>query len=269
MTFRRQVSGSIEYLERSSEGGPVVVLLHGIGSGAASFAPLISHLPLHWRVIAWNAPGYGESEPLADEWPLAADYAAALKGFLDRLAIDRVFLVCHSLGCLMGAAFAVAQGDRVERLLLGSPALGHGVARGGVLTPAAQVRIDELERMGPETFAAARATRLVFQPEANPEIVDRVRQGMARVRAPGYPQAARMLASGMLLADTERLRVTTDVVVGAEDVVTPPEGARRVHEALRPAERGRLILAPLVGHAIYQQAPDAFASALKTLVQPG
>lgn len=267
MTFEQRISEGIEYLERPAR-GPVVVLMHGIGSSAASFASVLPYLPDDWRVVAWNAPGYAGSEPLPFEWPLAADYAAALKRFLDRSAIDRAFLAGHSLGCLIGAAFAAAYGDSVLRLLLASPALGHGVPRGAQLGPEAQARIDDLTKLGPKAFAAARAARLVYEPETNSEIVARVREEMARVRPPGYAQAVRMLASGRLLDDAKRLQVPTDVIVGSNDVVTPSDSAQRTHQALRPAWRGNFTMLPAVGHAICQQAPAGFASALVALAEP-
>src|SRR5690606_12047307 len=121
-------------------------------------------LPRDWRIIAWNAPGYGRSRPLDAEWPLALDYADALRGFLDSLGLDKVLLVGHSLGCLTGAAFAAAHRDRVARLLLSSPALGHGVPRGAALSPAAQARIDDLANLGADEFARQRAPRLVHDP---------------------------------------------------------------------------------------------------------
>ncbi|MGD9864812.1 MAG: alpha/beta fold hydrolase [Pseudodonghicola sp.] len=261
-------AGGISWLERPGT-GPVLVLLHGIGSQAASFTPLLPHLAPELRVIAWNAPGYAGSVPLADDWPVAADYARALERFLDAVApAAPVTLLGHSLGALIATSFAAARRDRVARLVLASPALGHGMARGGTLSAAAQSRIDDLERMGAEAFAAARADRLVFQPEANPETVALVRGGMSRVTLPGYAQAARMLASGRLLDDAERLAVPTDVIVGTEDRVTPPEGARRAHAALRGTARGRLTEIPAAGHAIYQQAPARFAAALELTPEP-
>lgn len=261
-------TGGISWLERPGP-GPALVLLHGIGSQAASFTPLLPHLAPTLRVIAWNAPGYGGSEPLAQDWPVASDYARALERFLDTVApATPVTLLGHSLGALMGTAFAATHRDRVRRLLLAAPALGHGMARGGTLSAAAQSRIDDLERMGAEDFAAARAARLVFDPAANPDIVALVRGAMSKVTLPGYAQAARMLASGRLLDDAERLSVPTDVIVGAEDQVTPPEGARRAHAALRGAARGTFTLIPEAGHAIYQQAPARFAAALELTPEP-
>jgi pimeloyl-ACP methyl ester carboxylesterase len=267
MIPREQVSAGIEYLERPARSGPVFVLLHGIGSNAGAFMPLLDHLPSDWRVIAWNAPGYGRSRPLDAEWPLALDYAAALRGFLDSLELDRIILVGHSLGCLIGAAFAAAHGDRVARLLLSSPALGHGVPRGAALSPASQARIDDLAKLGPEDFAKLRAARLVHEPERNPQIVDRVRDAMACVTMDGYRPAVRMLASGRLLDDAERLQVQTDLIVGQGDLVTPPESAQRAHAAVHSEWRGSLTLVPEAGHALYQQAPAAFAAALGALVE--
>lgn len=264
MTVTEHIVDGIEYLERSGKGGPVLVLLHGIGSNAGSFRTLLPELPSDWRVIAWNTPGYGNSTPLAAEWPLAFDYAGALHRMLNALKLERVLLAGHSLGTLIGAAYAAAHRDRVARLLLASPALGHGMAR-GVLSPAARARIDDLERLGGPAFAAARAARLVHLPDAHPELVARVEIAMGQVKSPGYGAAARMLASGRLIDDARRLFVPTDVIVGAEDLVTPPDGAMRVHEALRPEARGSLTIVPEAGHALYQQAPAGFAAALEAL----
>jgi len=85
---------------------------------------------------------------------------------------------------------------------------------------------------------------------------------MARVSLPGYAQAARMLASGRLVADAAGLTVTTDVITGAEDQVTPAEGAAQLHQCLPPAAQGRFIALPDTGHAIYQQEPTRFADAI-------
>jgi pimeloyl-ACP methyl ester carboxylesterase len=258
-------AGEIEYLERQGD-GEALVLLHGIGSHAASFTGVLDHLAPGRRVIAWNAPGYGGSAPLAEDWPEAGDYARSLERFADALSLSRMTLMGHSLGALMAAAFATAHRERVGRLILASPALGHGVRRGGGLSPAAQGRIDDLTRQGPEAFARARAPRLVHDPDANPAIVAAVAAAMARVTMPGYAQAVRMLASGQLLDDAGRLTLPTDVIVGANDLVTPPDGASRAHAALRGKARGRLIIVPEAGHAIYLQTPEAFAAVLA--VQP-
>ncbi|MEO0382615.1 MAG: alpha/beta fold hydrolase [Pseudomonadota bacterium] len=261
MAWAEHTLDGISYLEREGS-GPCVVMLHGIGSNAHAFTGITPHLPADLRLIAWNAPGYLGSAPLDALWPVAADYANMLLGHFDGLGLTSAHLVGHSLGALMGAAFAANNPARVDSLLLASPALGHRVPRGGSLSAAAQARIDDLDVLGPKAFAQSRAERLVFEPEKNPNVLETVRRAMAAVRLPGYRQAVRMLASGRLLDDAQRLAVPTAVMVGMEDVVTPPDGAQRLFVALPSAWRGGLTQVPAAGHALYQQTPTAFAETL-------
>lgn len=263
--IERRTSGGISYLERGSAGGPVLVLLHGIGSNARSFTPVMKRLAASWRVIAWNAPGYGGSAPLDADWPVARDYARALEAFVERLGLERMFLAGHSLGTLIAARFAVDNGGCLNGLLLASCATGHGVPQGGPLSAAAQRRLDDLDLMGAERFAAQRAARLVFEPERNPLMVEQVRTAMAAISRPGYAAAVRMLASGRLAEDAARLAVPTGVIVGAEDLVTPSEASRAIHLAIPAPWRGAFDVVPGAGHALHQQAPDAFVAALETL----
>ncbi len=173
------------------------------------------------------------SQPLAAEWPDASDYAAALNRLLARLDISRCILLGHSLGALIAARFALVSPKRVTTLFLVSPALGHAVERGAALPPAVARRIEDLDRLGAEQFAAARAPLLLGDPAGQPDVLQAVASAMAAVRRPGYDQAARMLASGRLLEDAAKIDVPTAVLVGSKDTITPPANARRVFDALR------------------------------------
>jgi hypothetical protein len=88
--------GRVSY--RSCGSGPVVVLLHGISSGAASWLQCALKLESQARVIAWNAPGYGRSTPLTISQPKAVDYARRLQDMLQALEVEQCVLVGHSLG---------------------------------------------------------------------------------------------------------------------------------------------------------------------------
>lgn len=260
-------AAGITYLRRDGASDQTVVLLHGIGSNARSFLPVIERLPADWRIIAWNAPGYGGSMHLAEDWPAAARYADALARLLDALAIGHAAVAGHSLGALMAASFAVHHPARTQNLLLASPALGHGASPGSVLPAPAAARLESLERLGPEAFADEAAARLVHQPEAYAEAVFAVRREMAAIDPRGYGQAVRMLASGLLLDDAARLAVPAAVIVGEQDAVTPPGNAARLHAAIPAVWRGPLTVVPQVGHALAAQAPDAFVSAITACVR--
>lgn len=259
--FRDHSSGGFGWRERPGA-GPVLVCLHGIGSQPSAFDALADALP-GWHVIAWDAPGYGRSDPLGADWPVAADYAQALGRFADHLGLARFHLLGHSLGTLIGAAFARACPERVLSLTLAACAQGGGAAP-GILPEAPAARLRDLAALGPEGFARARAPRLVFRPEDNPALVDAVADGMARVKMPGYGQAVRMLASGDLAADCAALTVPTAVIVGVEDIITPPAQSQRAHAALPQPARGVLVSVPGTGHALPQQAPAALAATIQT-----
>lgn len=257
----RRVAG-IDVLRRAgSHNGLPIVLLHGVGSNASSFTPLMEALDPSLDVYAWDAPGYGASQPLAMRSPHPSDYATALSSTLDALELGRTVLVGHSLGALFAGSFAAAHPERVAALAMLSPALGYRVPTGGVLPPNVQSRIDDLERLGPEAFAASRAARLVYNPDTKPEVLARTRSAMAALNQDGYAQAVRALGHGDLMADAARIAAPTCVAVGAEDVVTPPAGARALHGVLTHSSGYHEFAA--AGHALPQEAPVAVARLLE------
>ena len=79
--------GSTCLLEAGA-GPETIVLLHGISSGAGSWASCVPFLAPHARVIAWDAPGYGKSSPLPAPIPKATDYALRLAALVEALDLD-------------------------------------------------------------------------------------------------------------------------------------------------------------------------------------
>lgn len=262
---KREVAGGIGYLRRRGQNTATpLVLLHGIGSNAGSFAALLATMPPALDVLAWDAPGYAQSAHLPLSTPSPRDYAAALAKFLDTLNLHCVALAGHSLGALFAASFARHYPDRVSALALISPALGYGVTPGAALPAGVQARIDEIRELGPAAFAKKRAARLVGNPQARPDVVAAVEAAMAAVDPEGYVQAVHALGAGALVADAATIAAPTTVVVGALDQITPPANARRAHAALRHAAAFHQI--PDAGHALPQEQPTALAPILAQLV---
>ncbi len=262
-------AGGVSLLTRAGEAGAIpLVLLHGIGSNAQTWAATMTALDPAIPVIAWNAPGYGESEPVDASTPTPSHYAERLAALLDALEMPRVMVAGHSLGCLFAGRFAATYPDRVAGLAVFSPALGNRMAAGGTLPPGQQARIDDLRTLGPAGFAQARGARLVFNADAKPDILKGVQTAMAAVDPAGYAQAVHALASGDLLADcatlaAARIRVASVVGTGAEDLVTPPANAEAAHAALRCATT--LLCVANAGHALPQEDPVAVANLLNEL----
>lgn len=239
--------------------GPVVLLLHGISSGAASWLPCASLLAAHARVIAWDAPGYGASSPLAEKARRAADYAVRLQGLVRALDLRPAVIVGHSLGALMAAAYlAQAEPDRrPARVLLASPAQGYGAA--GKEQKAAEIarqRLDALATLG-VTGLADRGPARLLSPNADAGAREWVRWNISRLNPDGYRQAVAMLCADDIDAYLARRPegVAVEIGCGTLDVVTPPIGA----EAL--AQRFGLPFTPIpgAGHACYIEQAAAVA----------
>ncbi len=231
------------------------VLLHGIGSASASWACQLhaARGRADLRVLAWDAPGYGESSALAGAAPDAGAYARRLWDWLDGVgAIAPLVLVGHSLGAVMATRAARLQPPRVHRLVLLSPARGYGSAPDAERRKKLDDRLSLLERLGPQGLARERAAAML-SPHARPELVDAVRATMARIDPAGYTQAARLLDQADLLGDLAQVRCPVDVASGSADAITPPAACQAVAAAAGQPWRD---LGP-VGHACALEAADA------------
>jgi pimeloyl-ACP methyl ester carboxylesterase len=224
----------IECLQAGAADQPVSqVLLHGIGSAAASWleqleaANRLAGEHGH-RLLAWNAPGYGESTRLAPECPVAADYANRLWHWLDALGVQHpVTVVGQSMGCLIAAAAARAQPARVARLVLFAPARGYGRADPTERERRRSERLDALRQQGPAGLAERRAPAML-SPAANADLIGYVRSLMARVSPAGYAQATEMLAQGDIDGDLATWRGPLVVASGEADRITPPDSCRDI-----------------------------------------
>jgi pimeloyl-ACP methyl ester carboxylesterase len=268
---RAEFGGSVITYREAGAGlpdRPALVLLHGVGSAAASFddqlAGLPDALPGGLRVVAWDAPGYGGSTCLAKDWPVAADYAAALEGFLESLGIRSCHLLGHSLGSLMAASFAADRPGRILSLTLASIAGGHARLPAAERDKMLAQRVGDVAELGPRQMAEKRGPRLLG-PEATPVMIRRVVDTMAAIRPDGYTQAARMLAAGDVKADIARLPAGMPVqfIYGDADVITPPARNAEV-AAVRPQAPVHVIAG--AGHAVYLEKPAPFNEALSRFV---
>lgn len=242
--------------------GAPLLLMHGIGSAGESFAPQMAALADRFRIIAWDAPGYGGSDDHPDPKPRPQDYAAVAAGLLDALGIARAHVLGHSLGGLMAGALARHHGARVDRLILASVAAGYRLAPADPYPPALQGRLDDFAALGASGVAEKRVARLCA-PDARPDAIAAVRRVMAKLRMPGYAQAVALLGQGDLIADAPAIAAPSLVICGDADVVTPPERCRAVAAAIAGARYQSL--GP-VGHACYVEDAPGFNAAVSAFL---
>lgn len=115
----------LSYLDQGH--GPAVLFVHGLLGSRHTWAAVTQRLVADHRVIAPDLFGHGDSAKPVGDYSLSA-HAASLRDLLDRLEIDRVTVVGHSLGGGIAMQFAYLFPDRVDRLVLvSSGGLGREV----------------------------------------------------------------------------------------------------------------------------------------------
>jgi pimeloyl-ACP methyl ester carboxylesterase len=111
--------GTVELEVFEGGQGRPLLFLHG-GSGLRPEAPFLNRLCETFRVVAPSHPGFGGSGlPL---WiDSIDDFAHIHLELIDRLGVDQVVLIGHSIGGWAAAEMATKATNRIDRLVLVGP----------------------------------------------------------------------------------------------------------------------------------------------------
>ena len=105
----------------SSEDGPTVVLLHGLGASSAFWRPVTAELEGTARTVVPDLLGFGASIRLGTHFHLD-DQAAAVVRLVERHGGGPVVLAAHSYGAAVAVTVARDRPDLVRQLVLINPA---------------------------------------------------------------------------------------------------------------------------------------------------
>jgi pimeloyl-ACP methyl ester carboxylesterase len=116
---------SIHYREVGQ--GPPLVMLHGTGPGASGWSNFRLTVPSFegdHRVIVPDLPRYGQSSKVPITGPRLTVLSKVIRGFLDRLGVERADFIGNSMGGQVAMKLAIDSPERVRRLVaIGSPPL--------------------------------------------------------------------------------------------------------------------------------------------------
>jgi pimeloyl-ACP methyl ester carboxylesterase len=248
--------GSVEYDDRGR--GDALLLLHAFPLARFMWDALAAALAPSFRVIAFDARGFGAS-PLG-EGPLTmdriADDAAEL---LDGLGVAQAVVGGCSMGGYAAFAFARRHPARLRALYLQDT---RAVADG---EEARRGRASLAERVLREGAAPAVDALLpkLLGATTQREQPGLVRALTARILATS-PQAIVNALHGLAArADSRetlpKLRVPTLVLAGSEDAIVPLAESDAMAQAIPGA---RLEIVPRAGHLANLEQPEAVAAAL-------
>ncbi|MEM1082105.1 MAG: alpha/beta fold hydrolase [Pseudomonadota bacterium] len=106
--------------------GEPLVLIHGFNADADNFNRVARHLVGHFRVLAPDLPGFGDTE-LIEGLDFRIDQQAdRVVAWMDRIGIKRCYLGGSSMGGYIACAIARKHPDRVRALWLLAPGGVHG-----------------------------------------------------------------------------------------------------------------------------------------------
>lgn len=242
--------------------GPPLVLLHAFPLGLSMWEAQAAALAASHRVIRFDARGFGASGPSAGPLTMEriADDAAAL---FDALGVERAVVGGCSMGGYAALAFARRHPERLRALYLQDTRAGADgeEARAGRLALAARVVAE-----GASVAADAFLPKLLGETtrRERPALVAELRERILATPARAIADALHGLAARSDSRPTlAGLRVPTLVLVGDEDVLTPPAESEAIASAVRAA---RLVVVPRAGHLANLEQPEAVNTALASFL---
>ena len=226
--------------------GEPLVLLHGFNADAHHFCQPSRWLGAHFRIIAPDLPGFGQTD-LADNSSLRIeDRAAEILDWLDGMGIHEFYLGGSSMGGYLSMAMARLAPDRVRALWLLAPGGLHTARHSAVFEEVAEGRHNPLVVRDRSDFL-----RLIDYCFVRPPWIPGPLQRFLTARGRQTAAQAQKLFDAMR-HDSEPvetlargLDTPTLMIWGQADQVLHPDGATVVNSLLSDCET---LILPSVGH---------------------
>ena len=251
---------AIEYDVRGE--GPALLLLHAFPLGLFMWDAQVEALCATHRVVRFDARGFGGTA--AGEGPLTmeriADDGALL---LDHLEIEKAVVGGCSMGGYAAFAFVRRHPQRLAGLVLQDTRAGADTAeaRANRATLAAKV-LNEGASAAVEAFLPKLVGETTHR--ERPDLVSGLRERILAATPQGIANALHGLAARADSRETlPSIAAPTLVLVGAEDVLTPPSEAATMAAAI---PRARLDVIPGAGHLANLENPAAVNAALRAFL---
>src|SRR5579884_1406372 len=167
----------IGFVEAGAGDATPIVFLHGVGSDKSVWHPQLEHFGRERRTVAFDYPGYGDSDP-APKGTTRDDYASAIISGMHELGIDRAHVCGLSLGGVVAIAMHHAAPKRCASLILADTYAGQPDGR--AIYERSVAGSADLPAM-----AEARVDKLLAQP-ADPEVRREVVETMSRIDPAAY-----------------------------------------------------------------------------------
>lgn len=258
-TSRRVSVHGLELALDDRGSGPALLFLHGYPLDGSLWRHQAGAFP-GWRTLIPDLRGFGRSDA-PDLGYSMATYADDLAAMLDAIGVDEVVLAGLSMGGYVAFEFIRRHRPRVRALALVDTRATADSAEG---RKGREIAMADAREGGAPLIAEQMLPKLLAK-SAPHALSEKVREVMAGAPVPGLLGALAAMRdrpdSTDLLAGLKGL--PTLVVVGAEDVLTPPREAEGMAKAIPGA---KLAIIPNAGHLAPLEQPEAFNRHLAALL---
>ena len=230
-----------------------VVFIHGFPLNRTMWEPQVTALVAEFRCITIDMRGFGGSAAVP---PYSMDrYADDVAAILDALGIARAVIVGLSMGGYVAFAMWRRHRKRIRGLVLADT---RAVADTEDAIERRRDMIAAAESQGATAIANAQIAGLVGRTtrDKRPDIYDATHRMIAQTSVAGIVGALEALIERPDSTPTlSTIDVPTLIIVGDEDVITPPKEARKLQDAI---PRSRLEVLKGAGHLSNVERPAAF-----------
>lgn len=237
--------------------GEPIVFVHGIGSSHNGWDGVVAGLEDRFQCITYDLRGHGVS-PMPDGAFGLDELVEDLEALRAELGVERWHIAGHSLGGMIGPAYARRYPDRTLSVALISTAAGR------TEDDAAKVQgvVAAMEEKGIGAVLGTLAGRWYTDPfiEANPEVIEARMKQVTGMSAEVFLNVFHIYAETEMAPWLHEVDVPCLVLTGELDGGCNPRLNRFIHDQL---PNSRLVILDGLKHAILAEAPTRVSQELR------
>ncbi|UCH40675.1 MAG: alpha/beta fold hydrolase [Gammaproteobacteria bacterium] len=241
---------AVEVSYRVEGRGPALYLVHGIGSRKTTWDALIDGLKNDFTCVSYDLRGHGDS-PLPPTPYSLDDLVEDLEALRQKLGHDKIHVAGHSLGGMIGPAYARACPERVLSVGLLSTAAGRSDEDRAKLRAVGEAMEQNgiVETLG--TFVARWFTDAFI--EAHPQVVEARLQQVQDTPPDVFLSVFWIYATTEMAPWLHQVKCPSLVLTGELDGGCNPRLNRFMHEQL---PNSRLVILDGLKHSLMIEASD-------------